>query len=112
MTLFFRQPLEDENNLAALFPDSDFIIAEGFKPDGSLRVEVTGSTAAPSEMKNPASGVDVIVYGNTELAYQLRHKSFPKDCNAPTASRPFFLQRDDIRSAADFFADCRSIDKD
>ena len=42
MTMFFNKPLDSDNRLAELFDDADAIVAEGFKVDGALRIEVTG----------------------------------------------------------------------
>ncbi|MBI9105828.1 MAG: molybdopterin-guanine dinucleotide biosynthesis protein B [Spirochaetales bacterium] len=98
MTIFRHNPLKDAEELIRLFSDSEFIIAEGFKALNSIRIEVTGTASLPEEMKNPASGADIIVYGKTGLKDELL-----KDNDPATGIR--LIHRDDIIAAADFLTE-------
>jgi len=94
MTVFYRNRLEDGNGLYSLFPEAEIIIAEGFKADDALRVELTGDISSSTEMKNPASDAELIIYSDEQLAKVLRREL----C---TEHRVSFVHRDDITSAAD-----------
>ena len=100
MTLFFKNRIESGDALPSIFPDSDFIIAEGFKADKAFRVEVTGMLERTEEMKNPASETDLIVYGSSRLFEQLQTQS-------PANEQPVLIDREEVSEAADYL--CRRL---
>jgi molybdopterin-guanine dinucleotide biosynthesis protein B len=99
MTLFYHKALDSSDSLAVLFPSADIIVAEGFKSDSALRIELTGVFETAEELKNPLSEADLIVYAGSKppefvKALELTAKARPK--------KPVFIQRDNIKAAADF----------
>jgi len=95
MTVFRQLPVTQAKELMILFSGSDFIIAEGFKTEKAVRIEVTGLASEPDELKNPVSEADIIVYGNDILIDRI--KLLP-DLKAEIS----FIHRNDIRSSADY----------
>lgn len=95
MTLFFQKPLDSGNRLAAIFPDVDIIIAEGFKAKDALKIEVTGLIETADEMKNPEAEADMIIYGSSKPPELMTP-------GQPRKSIPVYFQRDNIKAAADF----------
>ena len=95
MTLFRRTPVADAGELRTLFSGADFIIAEGFKADDAVHIEVAGLAEAEDEMKNPPASADLVVYGNSRLRAALEQ-------NPPKPETPILIERDDIKKAGDF----------
>lgn len=90
LTIFYPRPLDSDSQLSLLFPDADIIIAEGFKAGGAFRIEITGMIEDKEEIKNPASEVDLIIYGNDDLPASFQ-----------TIPDALFIHRDSISKAAD-----------
>ncbi len=101
MTLFFHRRIESGDELPALFPGADFIIAEGFKAEAALKIEVAGEAASTEEMKNPASEADIIVCANDKLIEMLS-ETFPTDGKTTKKKHKILIHRNDIITAADF----------
>ena len=94
MTLFRHQRVSTAEELKMIFNDSEFIIAEGFKAEDAIKIEVTGTIENIDEIKNPAIEAAIIIYGNEKLIDNIIHEY------GTQAARIKFIERNNIEEAA------------
>lgn len=116
--VYYRKRLTTEE-LGRFFTDSDIVIAEGFKPEGALRIEaandlshdfngtVINTAGMDPLLKNDPAELDILLY-STENTLKILRESTAGQLAAAEEYRYRTIQRDDISCAAELIIEAFS----